>query len=229
MGIGGDKQIYNSVCTVPLEGTYGEACMAKVLRLIGSFALVVTIGCAEETIVECEDQYGNPVNCPESGGHTGSTSQSGGGTSVGADSTDGTDSSVGGDGAREWMVGPLLMGRPREDNLVLVCGFRLGESASCHCDDQCEANGDCCFDFSTLCSATDGGDGTDGIEGRMKVMGRRLSIRFQPISTDTLSYGDCRGIASGNSSYCDSYDCRGIVKRDKGPCTTNDCKRNCFG
>ena len=39
-----------------------------------------------------------------------------------------------------------------------------------------------------------------------------------------LSSNDCKGIASGDKSYCDSNDCKGIASGDKSYCDSNDCK-----
>ncbi len=39
-----------------------------------------------------------------------------------------------------------------------------------------------------------------------------------------LSSGDCKGIASGDRSWCDTNDCKGIASGDRSWCDSNDCK-----
>lgn len=40
----------------------------------------------------------------------------------------------------------------------------------------------------------------------------------------SLSSGDCKGIASGDRSWCDTDDCKGIASKDRSWCDSNDCK-----
>src|SRR5688500_1214505 len=34
----------------------------------------------------------------------------------------------------------------------------------------------------------------------------------------------CKGIASGDKSYCDDNDCKGVASKDKSYCDSNTCK-----
>ncbi|MBW1879298.1 MAG: hypothetical protein JRI25_03095 [Deltaproteobacteria bacterium] len=40
----------------------------------------------------------------------------------------------------------------------------------------------------------------------------------------SLSNGDCKGIASGERTWCDTNDCKGIASGDRTWCDTTDCK-----
>lgn len=39
-----------------------------------------------------------------------------------------------------------------------------------------------------------------------------------------LSSSDCKGIASGDRSYCQTDDCKAIASKDRSRCRTRDCK-----
>ena len=40
----------------------------------------------------------------------------------------------------------------------------------------------------------------------------------------SLSSNDCKGIASGDRTWCDSNDCKGIASGDRTWCDSNDCR-----
>ncbi|HNO26416.1 MAG TPA: hypothetical protein PKK94_25775, partial [Leptospiraceae bacterium] len=43
-------------------------------------------------------------------------------------------------------------------------------------------------------------------------------------SVSDISSGDCKGIASGDKSWCTTNDCKGIASKDKSWCKSSDCK-----
>ena len=197
--------------------------LAKVIYPV--LSLVIVIGCQETTVVECEDQFGNPINCPDNSAQARrGTATTTGGDGSAADGSDASESQSGNGGTSD-SDGSSAADGASGGSCVGYCGSWLGEDAECHCDSECTDNGDCCNDYESVCGEDAQAGGTDGVDGADNQTSQIEAYAFpSPFETALLSYDDCRGIASGNSSYCESYDCRAIVKRDKGPCTTPDCK-----
>lgn len=196
----------------------------SVSRAFVALSLWALTAACESEVTTCKTPTGEPIACPSAGGGDGTTPDTAGGTdgtdssdgadgsdgtsdgTTGADGSDGTDGAVGTDGTS----GPSCSG---------FCGDWLGESAPCHCDDLCLDTGDCCADYTALCTGLDdGSDGTDETDAVEPVY-----VFPDPFDTALLNEPDCRGIASSNASDCDTDDCRGIARWDKSYCDTDDC------
>ena len=91
------------------------------------------------------------------------------------------------------------------------CGTFLDKNP-CTCDDGCDKAGDCCGDYVAVCGAP---------APDVKTTGYTFP---DPFRAAELSVNDCKGIASGDKSYCDTNDCKGIATEDKSYCATADCK-----
>jgi len=97
-----------------------------------------------------------------------------------------------------------------------ICGVPAAESDPCACDAECIDFDDCCDDYYYLCDVAVDPDTTETVDP---------SYEFpDPLDVSELSYGDCRGWAGDDPSYCDTDDCRGIARGDSSYCDTADCR-----
>jgi hypothetical protein len=191
----------------------------RYICLLALLSLLVTWGCNEVIQIQCVDENKNPINCPDEN----TVDEAGSTTDGNTDATATTGGDSGGDTGRD---------KPNPDRLNTSCQgacewyFNLPES--CQCDIHCMTNGDCCDDFEDLCSdilgSGDSGDDSGTTDGG-STTGVNSNYEFpQPYDVGSLSYKDCRGIASGNHSWCDTFDCKAIATRQKTWCSTADCR-----
>lgn len=215
-----------------------------VVFVLGIFVAAGCAGCTKH--VKCVDENtGVHVPCSAetgggSGGLSGDASATAGGTgnsgSDGATTGGGTsgDGSGTGSGTGNGTGGTTgNVDRQRANSSCKgVCGLEFQNKDACQCDSSCYEYKDCCSDLEKECpnikpkGTVDGSDGTDGNDGNDGSSGP-VGYEFpQPYKVDLLSYNDCKGIASGNYSWCDTFNCKAIAKWDKSWCDgdKSDCK-----
>ncbi len=197
-------------------------------RFAVALAFTLSLGC-QDTLVkrQCVNSSGTPINCPpEYGGPPVSTS---GSATSGSATTGGTTGGV---------EDPPDTGDDDPHNINLcaqtagtfTCAGRCGvycdaAADTCQCDEACENFGECCDDFAELCSEVGNTDVGDDDGGTTSDDDPWKDYTFPaPFDVNKLSYLDCKGMATKNTSWCQTYDCRGIVSWDYNKCTTKDCK-----
>lgn len=186
---------------------------------------VFVSGCKDDVLIACQLADGTPVNCcknqngewvacPGEGGISG-TGESGTDSAVDGTGTEDT----GDDGSIE-----ICEGAEADFSCAKRCGqYCDAAKDSCQCDEYCFTYGECCADYFDVCedAVIDPPDDTAEDTGETGPDDYEFPAPFDVLK---LSYNDCRGIATENSSWCDTYDCRGIAKWNYNPCTTKDCK-----
>ena len=209
------------------------------------FSLIVffiAAGCAGCTKhVKCVDENtGAHVACSaetgggSSGGLAGDTSPTTGGTGTGTGGSGGDGTGTSGDGGGTGTTGPVDRQRANS-SCKGVCGLEFQNKEACQCDSDCYEYKDCCDDLEKECpnikpkGTVDGADGADGADGTDGADGSTGPVGYdfpQPYKVDMLSHNDCKGIASGNYSWCDTFNCKAVVKWDKSWCDGDkpDCK-----
>jgi hypothetical protein len=176
--------------------------------LFPAFVFGALLGCSDVVKYKCVDENsGEQVSCEGKTKVDEGGSDSGGST-TGADKPDPDRVNTTCEGACEWYFNP---------------------ADACQCDEYCFNNGDCCSDFEEFCSDMMGdgtGDsGSDSPSTDGGTGGTSTDYEFpQPYDVTQLSYKDCKGIASGNYSWCDTFDCKGIVTWQKTWCSKADCR-----
>ncbi len=195
---------------------------------------IFLLACEQKKIIECVDQQNNPVNCPgevsgdgaaATGGEGEAAAGQGTGGDPGGDAAGDTGEAQGGDVGIDGDVNNVCEGAEEDYSCAKRCGqFCNTPPSPCQCDEFCFQNGDCCEDYYDVCADIvepndDGGDDDGGDAGSDP------DYEFpSPFDVQKLSFKDCKGMATGNSSWCETYDCRGIVTDNYNLCSTKDCK-----
>lgn len=187
--------------------------------LVGTGLLTLTGALA--LLPACEDEQ-QVVFVPAGGSDAGGSGGASGGGQAGSQAGSGGSTGGASGGGVVDVNGQIV--DSCEDN----CGIEADKNDECACDEECADWGDCCDDYVEYCT-----EGTTEPDPNYE-----FPVPLEELSG--LSYGDCRGwasgsinycdtndckgLGSGNSSYCDGPDCKGITSGDQSKCASNLCK-----